>query len=95
MRVKPQLSNIVSWGVTPEWGAWHLGTHQASDSPPEVLNATVSTRVDIRASQIQAVSVVAVIRGRRPIDAVTATTVIRTADEAGIEEVNWILAPSQ
>ena len=72
-----------------------LETHQAPNSPPVVLSGVISTRVDIRSIQIQVVSAAVAIRGRRPIAAVTATIVNRTAaDVAGIEEVNWILAPS-
>ena len=70
----------------------YLGTYQTPNSPPVVLIVVVSTWVDIRAIQIQVVSVVVIVRGRRPIVAVAASIVNRAAvDVAGVEEVEYCL----
>ena len=91
--VVPRSLVSTKWGillrvVSTLWGVVHLGTCEAPNSLPVVHIAGDNTWVDTRAIQTQVVSADAIERRRRPIDAVTTTTVNRAAvDVAGVEEV--------
>lgn len=69
----------------------------AAHCPPDVLAVAVAWAwVDVGREQVQVVGAVGQVRRRRPVEASRATIVHRTTvDVAGIDEIDWVFAPTE